>query len=77
MLCCEGSCSPGLNKFYEKIPTLESMRFPRSTVRGVESATLTHTPHYFVRAGQRGETVYHTWACTVCGNERLYGAEYL
>jgi hypothetical protein len=51
------------------------MRFTRANVRAVESNVLAHTPHYFVRAGQMGATVFHTWACTICGNERIYGAE--
>jgi hypothetical protein len=75
MLCCEGSCSPGLNKFYDKIPALHEVGFARADIRAAESATLANTPHYFVRAGALGPTMYHTWACALCGNERIYGAE--
>jgi hypothetical protein len=44
-------------------------------LRASESAALAHTSHYFVRTWSLARTVYQTWACTVCGNERTYGAE--
>jgi hypothetical protein len=44
-------------------------------LRSAESATLMHTPHYFVRVLQLATTVYQMWACATCGNERVYGAE--
>ena len=75
LLCCEGSCSPGLTKFYDTLPTLYQARFTGTTVRANESNVLSHTAHYFVRTTRMGATEFHTWACTVCGNERIYGAE--
>ena len=75
-LCCEGSCSPGLHGFNMGMSrAARGGGISSEGLRGAESQALRTTPHYFVRTTQYGPTVYQTWACTVCGNERIYGAE--
>jgi hypothetical protein len=81
-LCCEGSCSPGRAKFLETRHSLREAGYSDVTkvkrgdsLRASESAALSHTSHYFLRTWSFARTVYQTWACTVCGTERTYGAE--
>jgi hypothetical protein len=54
---------------------LLAVGYCRENAREAESAVLKHTPHYFVRVSGLARTAFHTWACTVCGHERIYGAE--
>jgi hypothetical protein len=75
LLCCEGPCSPGLQVFSSEQDRLLAVGYCRQSTREAESAVLRHTPHYFVRISRMAATNFHTWACTVCGNERIYGAE--
>jgi len=66
-LCCEGSCSPARHEIAE-VYGIDGRRM-------IESATLVHTPHYFVRSYWQEGTRRLVWACAKCGTERLYGAE--
>lgn len=75
LLCCEGSCSPGLQVFGVEAIKLAQVGYSRTSTREAESAVLRHTPHYFVRVSSLAHTCFHTWACAVCGHERIYGAE--
>ena len=74
-LCCEGTCSPGLMQFIERERQMRAAGYTSASARAVESASLIHTQHYFVRESKYGGTVFQTWACTQCGNERIYGAD--
>ena len=77
LLCCEGACSRSLHTYLEKEEGLRGVGYAPTNLRAAESAAMTHTPHYFVRLSPMGATNFHLWACTVCGNERIYGAEEL
>jgi hypothetical protein len=74
-LCCEGACSTRLAAHLAHEDALRAIGYTPYNLRAAESAAMTHTPHYFVRVFVLGSTVLHQWACTVCGNERVYGAE--
>jgi len=75
VLCCEGACSPGQVDFAHKEHALRGIGYTEGNLRSTETGYLRPTPHYFVRTSQMGSTVYQMWACTTCGNERVYGAE--
>jgi hypothetical protein len=74
-LCCEGSCSADYAKFQREQRALIRVGYSAYNLRAQESASLAHTPHYFIRTEQYGQTVYLWWACVRCGCERIYGAE--
>lgn len=67
-LCCEGRCS---RKSRQKIAAV----IDADATRMIESSQLVHTPHRCVRVASVGDARVYTWACAVCGTERLYGAE--
>jgi len=75
LLGCEGSCSTRRGQFLDSERALLAAGYSPYSTRAVESATLTPTPHYFVRTWTLAHTVYQTWACEACGTERTYGAE--